>query len=70
MNQIKNNHHNEKKVEDHQLHHRCWTGRVGEREEEEREEEGEERRNNQQYLQLIQKMNPVFVCLRDNSGKL
>ena len=25
--------------EDHQLHHCCWTGRVGEREEEEEEEE-------------------------------
>ena len=25
--------------EDHQLHHCCWTGRVGEREEEEDEEE-------------------------------
>ena len=24
--------------EDHQLHHSCWTGRVGEREEEEEEE--------------------------------
>ena len=27
--------------EDHQLHHCCWTGRVGEREEEEEEEEEE-----------------------------
>ena len=25
--------------EDHQLHHCCWTGRVGEQEEEEEEEE-------------------------------
>ena len=25
--------------EDHQLHHCCWTGRVGEREEEKEEEE-------------------------------
>ena len=25
--------------EDHQLHHCCWTGRVGEREKEEEEEE-------------------------------
>ena len=25
--------------EDHQLHHCCWTGRVGEREEEEEEED-------------------------------
>ena len=28
--------------EDHQLHHCCWTGRIGEREEEEKEEEEEE----------------------------
>ena len=28
--------------EDHQLHHCCWTGRVGEREEEEEEEEEED----------------------------
>ena len=28
--------------EDHQFHHCCWTGRVGEREEEEEEEEEEE----------------------------
>ena len=28
--------------EDHQLHHCCWTGRVGEREEEEDEEEEED----------------------------
>ena len=28
--------------ENHQLHHCCWTGRVGEREEEEEEEEEED----------------------------
>ena len=28
--------------EDYQLHHCCWTGRVGEREEEEEEEEEED----------------------------
>ena len=28
--------------EDQQLHHSCWTGRVGEREEEEEEEEEED----------------------------
>jgi len=28
--------------EDHQLHHCCWTGRVGEREEEEEKEEEKE----------------------------
>ena len=30
--------------EDHQLHHCCWTGRVGEREEEEEEEEDSDER--------------------------
>ena len=30
--------------EDHQLHHCCWTGRVGEREDDEEEEEEERRR--------------------------
>ena len=45
--------------EDHQLHHCCWTGRVGEREEEEEEEEEEERSLVLEYSSE----NVKYVCL-------
>ena len=38
--------------EDHQLHHCCWTGRVGEREEEEEEEEEEEKEEEEEEEEI------------------